>query len=102
MIDLTISSDIKPHPIFSYWETDKELSYVSLPVDTSIQELVRLYADNVLNRVEDTECLIYEYSRGSLRLLLDKVNNKEIEDCINKALQTEYMQFFLNVFKEVK
>ena len=98
MIDLTISADIKPHSIFSYWETDKELSSVSLPVDTSIQELVKLYTDKVLNRVEDTECLIYEYSRGSLRLLLDKVNNKEIEDCINKALQSEHMLFYIECF----
>lgn len=98
MIDLTISTDIKPHSKFSYWETDKELSSVSLPIDISIQELVRLYADEVLNRTEDTECLIYEYSRGSLRLLLDKVNNKEIENCINKALQSDYMQFFLECF----
>lgn len=102
MIDLIISADIKPHSIFSYWETDKELSSVSLSIDTPIQELVRLYTDNVFNRTEDIECLIYEYSRGSLKLLLDKVNNKQIEDCINKALQSDYMQFFLNVFKEMK
>ena len=98
MIDLTISADIKPHSIFSYWETDKELSSVSLPVNTHIQELVKVYADKVFNRTEDTECLIYEYSRGSLRLLLDKVNNKQTEDCINKALQSEYMQFYIQCF----
>lgn len=101
MIDLTASIDIKPHSIFSYWETDKEVASMSLTSDTpkdKIIKTIKTYADDVLNRQEDTECLIYEFSRGTIRLLYDKILGEEFKEFINKCLATESMIFYIQCF----